>query len=175
MEERRKMRRGETRRCKIKRETRKRDEETRQNDERTVFEMRRQDEKNKKEKERREEDLRGGLHLHPCSFILPLLFHLCTQAVSTVIAFICPSISHSLFLFSSFFCLWPNTENGRDPKKTSEFIHFSLSLFDTRSQHPPLSHTHNRHTQQALIGWLWVLRAQQAECAGGERCHILLT
>jgi len=55
-------------------------------------------------------------------------------------------------------------------KMTSEFNHFSLSLCNTLSASTIKSHTHTLD-----LNWMTVLRAQQAECARGEQCHILPT
>lgn len=69
------------------------------------------------------------------------------RSPSFVLLYLTPSFSSHLF-----FCLWPNTDNGKDPKKTSEFIHFLLSLFDTLSASTIESHTQQTHT--AGLNWV---------------------
>ncbi len=115
---------------------------------------------------------RGGFshftftHIHSFSRSLSLLFHLCTHAVSTEIAFMCPS-SVPLSLAPSFFFLLVFDLTlkmaGTHKRPSNSSISRSLTVTHALSIH------HKWHTQQALIGWLCF------ECAGGEWWYILLT
>lgn len=121
----------------------------------------RQGEDEERQEDRGEEEGKGGerrvqsLHLLSChsfSRSLTLLFHLCTHAVSTEIAFMCPS-SVPLSLAPSFFFLLVFDLTlkmaGTHKRPVNSSISRSLTVTHAESIH------HKWHAQQALIGWLF--------------------